>query len=138
MPAKKTFTFVGYSLKKQLMLTCTSTTKPSLNVPLKTKFREVPTKNWSAFPSATALIVPYWSGTWEKKHLWNHIKHLDWCLILEATHRAQWQNWSSPSRQEQSNYYNLEQGLTWNLPHLFVQHRHTRSYSKTITVISFQ
>lgn len=44
-PAEKTFTFLGYSLKKQVMLTCTSTTKPSLNVPLKTKFREVPTKN---------------------------------------------------------------------------------------------
>lgn len=44
-------------------LTCTSTRKPSLNVPRKIKFRDVPMRTWSALPSATALIVPYWSGT---------------------------------------------------------------------------
>lgn len=47
-------------------LTWTSIWKPSLNVPRKIKFRDVPTKNCSALPSATALMVPYWSGTWNK------------------------------------------------------------------------
>lgn len=32
-------------VKEIILLTCTSTRKPSLNVPRKTKFREVPTKN---------------------------------------------------------------------------------------------
>lgn len=40
-------------------VTWTSTVKPSLNVPLRMKFRDVPTKISSPFPSDTALMVPY-------------------------------------------------------------------------------
>lgn len=55
--------FLQLDSRKKNKLTCTSTWKPSLNVPRKIKFREVPSRNWSPLPSATALIVPYWSGT---------------------------------------------------------------------------
>lgn len=48
----------------QFCRTCTSTWNPSLKVPLRIKLRDVPTRNCSPLPSATARIVPYWSGTW--------------------------------------------------------------------------